>query len=457
MRRRCLLILLLPALFSLCHFAQARSELEQPQTPEQILALADHYMQIHQVDAALPLFESILERYPQTGQAPWAGLGVAQCYFHQNQNQLSILHCESLVQKYPDTVLAAWASTLCGDNYVRLGNDAKALEILCKTCTDYDSFADRAPIDAARIKIGEIYLRYMSNKNAEGQTAQLLAGFHEDSSSIPWALATAAGAWARLGVMPAALDNLRALQSKFPNSKREIAWATTRIGEAYANVRAGKPCSVAERADLISLLRNVRKLAPQDSYLVSQAELTLAKYLRSCEKDNTQATSVLKDLLQAYPNLEFDAEARYVYGQSLMAIKEIDRAAEQLQIVAYQKTGSGFSTPALYAYGRCLMEMGKPAEARVAFEDIAANRGESDWKLLAEPKIATCLAMEKRYAEAAQAMSNAATKARLHGVTADVAPAPDTRSSAEDLALKLEEYAQVYAELAAEQEKDAQR
>lgn len=438
---------LFAALLSMCVGAWAQASLESPTTPEQMLNLANHYREVDP-GKALPVYRQLLDRFPKYDRRCWAEWGIAVCLHRQTDYKKSIIQCDKIAKDYPNSLVAAWATYLAGDCYQRLGDIAKATEAFGELVDNYSKLSDQGPVEGARHKLREMWSDFVFGNMDKATAKPLIARFDQDPAYRAWSRAICCSMYANMECFKLALETFDKFRAMYPDSKQEIAWAASQIGLAYAS--RNRELTKQEIDEMTSLLSLPQQMVPDNAELVAASQYGLADYYRK-KHDDKAAIDICERTLAAYPNTRFEVKTQHMCGHALMAIGKPEEAAAHFRELAYNHKDSGYSTPALYSLGRCLLLSKKPAEARAAFTEIYEQRAEPDWKVLAEPQIAECYAQQGDYAKASEVMSQAADDAVQRSETGKVLLTEHHRVILKGQAQKMRESARHFAQLAASQ------
>jgi len=285
-------------------------------------------------EAALAMYNLVIDKYPQTRQHPQALLAAARLCDQLQQDQESLAHYERLTTEYSelpelDAVLYEWAWVL--DDLDKKTQSNKLFEKLHKEHPQSPYWADATYRLARRALAAEDYAR------ANELTADVLlrtadAAIREHTLYLRGRIAVAEGDWQRVG------EAFAALLEEFPASPRRLAAEFWVAETAY---RSGDYETAGRRFQ--RLAREIH--GRQETWLAmiplrcAQVEAQLKKWDR--------AYTIASTIEAEHPDFKQQYEADYLIGLCLADRADFQNAREAFLRVIRSPNGAKTETAAM--------------------------------------------------------------------------------------------------------------
>lgn len=351
------------------------------------------YFKLKQYDEAVVSFRRFLAgRSDQARQRSDAMLRLADSYFVMKDNEQAIKWYEEAIRaNAPDRDYAMYQKGVCQGLQRQFAEKIATLRKLLTERPDSRYAAD------AKFQLGETYIN--EDNNAEAlRYYGMVVDQHPNSPHVRQSMLQSALIHKRQGDATRALEGFKAIVAKYPTM------------DGARDALAGIEAIYVEQGRVSEYEAYVRSLK-----FVDPASLDLdEKYYRSAEllyfdDKCTEAVQAFGDYLNKYPNGGYALNALFYRGDCNYRAKRFEQALPDLEQVI-QRNGLQFLESALFGASdilfkdkrwagaldhfkrletvasfpqnllaaqvgqmRCLRELGRPAEAAVAAEKVAAN------------------------------------------------------------------------------------
>jgi TolA-binding protein len=301
---------------------------------EAALARGQILEQLHRADAALAMYDQVIDRYGKAEQYPQALLAAARLRNRLGQHRQAAAQFERLAREFPrraelDAVLYQWAWALAD-----AGSQEESLQVLQRIYHEQREshfWPDVAYRLAERANDAKDFPR------AEALAGEILAAktdakIREHTLYLRGQIAIAQHAW------PRAQQAFEALVHEFPQS------STRRVADywiAEALYRQGDYAAAGEHFD--RLAQETEKLHESWTAMIP---LRRAQVLAQ-RKQWTEAQAICAKIENDYPAFQQQYEVDYVIGRCLAAQADFDAARQAYQKVIRAPAGAKTETAAM--------------------------------------------------------------------------------------------------------------
>jgi tol-pal system protein YbgF len=323
---------------------------------------------------ALPLYQKVVEAWPQHPKAGAALHGMQICYTALGREDDAVAAARAYLKQHADSEVAPEVQYQVAEHYLNHKDYGQAEKEFDRLKTEYPG----SKVDAtATYWRGEA--RFKESKfNAAIEDWKALVAHEPGHPLAPRALFRTGLAWYRQQEYAQAESTFLQVLDSYGNTPDVAADARFNLGMTYKRMNRND--------DAVAAYKAVVKDYPS-SELANMARIRIG-YIYEDAKDYPKAIAAYRELA-ASDKGKLGAEAQYLVGDCLLAVKQTGEA-----LLAYEAVGqnfpaeSGWVVTADARAAEVLESLGRDKEALARYEEIVKTSPDSNWSAAARQRSA---------------------------------------------------------------------